>query len=244
MFADSLLDSAWAHSSRRGWTTALSFAVQTFALGILLLLPLIYGEGLPAVMRWTGTLVAPGPPPDAPPPMNPQHSTHSGSNLAADGRPIAPTTIPSHTAEIREDVPPPPDIGLGVEGSTGMRGAADGVMHSIITSVASVLPPAVHPTITRPPVISSVMEGNLIHKVRPEYPPLARQARIQGAVVLQAIISREGTIENLQALSGHPMLIPAALAAVRQWRYRPYMLNGSPVEVETQVTVNFVLGGG
>ena len=88
------------------------------------------------------------------------------------------------------------------------------------------------------------MEGNLIHRVQPEYPPLARQARIQGTVVLQAVISREGRIENLQVLSGHPLLVPAALAAVRQWRYRPYSLNDQPVEVETQITVNFTLTGG
>ncbi len=93
-------------------------------------------------------------------------------------------------------------------------------------------------------MISHMMEGNLTRKVQPDYPPLARQARIQGAVVLQAVISREGNIENLQVLSGHPMLVPSALAAVRQWRYRPYFLNGEAVEVETQVTVNFVLGGG
>ncbi len=89
-----------------------------------------------------------------------------------------------------------------------------------------------------------MMEGNLIHKVQPVYPPLARAARIQGAVVIRAIISRNGTIENLQTLSGHPMLVGAALDAVRQWRYRPYILNGDPVEVETQVTVNFSLSGG
>jgi len=88
------------------------------------------------------------------------------------------------------------------------------------------------------------MEGNLIHRVQPEYPPLARQARIQGTVVLRAVISREGRIENLQVLSGHPLLVPAALAAVRQWRYRPYSLNDQPVEVETQITVNFTLTGG
>lgn len=88
------------------------------------------------------------------------------------------------------------------------------------------------------------MEGNLIHRVQPEYPQLARQARIQGTVVLRAIISREGRIENLQVLSGHPLLVPAALDAVRQWRYRPYSLNDEPVEVETQITVNFTLTGG
>jgi len=73
---------------------------------------------------------------------------------------------------------------------------------------------------------------------------LARQVRVQGTVVLRAVISREGTIENLQVLSGHPLLVRAAMDAVRQWRYRPCVLNGEPVEVETQVTVNFVLSGG
>jgi protein TonB len=89
-----------------------------------------------------------------------------------------------------------------------------------------------------------MMEGNLIYRPQPAYPPMARAARVQGAVVLRAVISRSGTIENLQALSGHPLLIPAAIEAVRQWRYRPYILNGEPVEVETRVTVNFILSGG
>lgn len=88
------------------------------------------------------------------------------------------------------------------------------------------------------------MEANLVHRVQPAYPPLARVARIQGAVVLQAIISKSGAIENLQVLNGHPMLVRSAMDAVRQWRYRPYLLNGEPVEVETQITVNFVLSGG
>ena len=88
------------------------------------------------------------------------------------------------------------------------------------------------------------MEGNLIHRVQPLYPPLARQARIQGQVVLRAVIRRDGVIENLQVLSGHPMLVQVAIDAVKQWRYRPFSLNGEPVEVETQVTVNFVLSGG
>ena len=82
-----------------------------------------------------------------------------------------------------------------------------------------------------------------MRKVLPTYPPLARSARIQGVVVLQAMISKLGTIENLRLLSGHPMLAPAAIDAVQQWRYRPYILNGEPVEVETQITVNFSLGG-
>jgi protein TonB len=86
-------------------------------------------------------------------------------------------------------------------------------------------------------------EGNLVHKVQPAYPVLARTARIQGAVLLQAVISKAGAIENLKVLAGHPMLVRAALEAVSQWRYRPYILNGEPVEVETLITVNFSLAG-
>ena len=72
---------------------------------------------------------------------------------------------------------------------------------------------------------------------------MARTARIQGPVVLQAVISKQGTIENLKVVTGHPLLTPAAIDAVRQWRYRPYILNNDPVEVETQITVNFSLAG-
>ena len=89
-----------------------------------------------------------------------------------------------------------------------------------------------------------VAQGYLIRQVTPVYPSLARQARIQGTVLLEAVIAKNGSIENLRVLSGHPMLSPAAIEAVKQWRYRPYSLNGEPVEVETQITVNFTLSGG
>jgi protein TonB len=88
-----------------------------------------------------------------------------------------------------------------------------------------------------------MLEGSLIRRVQPIYPPLARSARVQGSVVLSALISKAGTIENLRALSGHPMLVAAAIEAVRQWRYRPYILNAEPIEVETQITVSFSLTG-
>ena len=93
-------------------------------------------------------------------------------------------------------------------------------------------------------VSSGVSSGLLIRRVNPTYPPLARQARIQGVVILQAQISKDGSIENLQLISGHPMLAPAAIEAVKQWKYKPYLLNGEPVEVDTQVQVNFTLAGG
>ncbi|PYV91208.1 MAG: hypothetical protein DMG90_07815 [Acidobacteria bacterium] len=85
---------------------------------------------------------------------------------------------------------------------------------------------------------------HLIDRIQPNYPPIARAVGVQGQVILRAIISRQGTIANLQVVSGHPMLVKAAVDAVKQWRYRPYVLNGQPVEVETQITVNFLLSGG
>jgi periplasmic protein TonB len=86
-----------------------------------------------------------------------------------------------------------------------------------------------------------MLQGSLIHTVQPVYPPLARAARVQGSVVLSAIIGKDGAIETLRALSGHPMLVMAAVNAVSQWRYRPYILNNEPIEVETRITVNFTL---
>ena len=90
-------------------------------------------------------------------------------------------------------------------------------------------------------VSAGVAQGLLVRKVNPIYPPLARQARISGTVILRAIIGTDGSIENLTLVSGHPMLAPAALDAVKQWKYKPYLLNGKPVKVDTQVQVNFAL---
>ena len=90
-------------------------------------------------------------------------------------------------------------------------------------------------------ISQGVTKGLLIHKQEPTYPPLARAARVQGEVVLSAVIDTNGQIQNLTLVSGHPMLVPAALDAVKQWRYKPYLLNGQPVEVETTITVIFTL---
>ena len=104
-----------------------------------------------------------------------------------------------------------------------------------------VIPP--RPVPVKPLLVSHWAEGNLIFRVQPAYPPLAKQARVQGAVEMRAIISKTGAIENLTVVSGHPMLAASAVEAVRQWRYRPYLLNNEPIEVETEITVNFVLSG-
>jgi protein TonB len=89
-----------------------------------------------------------------------------------------------------------------------------------------------------------MMEGSLIYKVQPSYPALATTIRVQEPVILRAVISRTGTVESLQVVTGHPLLVKAAIEAVEQWRYRPCLLHGDPVELETEVTMNFVLAGG
>ena len=91
------------------------------------------------------------------------------------------------------------------------------------------------------PLSAEVSQGLLVKQVPPVYPPLARQARIQGTVVLRAIIAKDGSVENLELVSGHPMLVNAAMDAVKQWQYKPYVLKGAPVEVQTTINVNFVM---
>jgi len=114
---------------------------------------------------------------------------------------------------------------------------------SLLLITLSSLTSAQEPTPQR--VVGAQRMADLImRKVEPVYPPLARAARIQGTVTLRVVINKSGDVENMQLISGHPMLVGAAIDAVRQWRYRPYILNDEPVEVETQVTVNFSLSGG
>jgi protein TonB len=121
-------------------------------------------------------------------------------------------------------------------------GAMNGVIGGIISNAPMAVPKVATPQRVR--VSAGVTQGMVLHKVQPTYPPLARTARVQGSVILAAVIGKDGTIQNLHVISGHPLLTQAALDAVRQWRYRPYILNGEPVEVDTQVTVNFTLSGG
>jgi periplasmic protein TonB len=242
MFADSLLESNLDRTNR-GWTTLASFAMQTLGVAILLMLPLLYTEGLPKLHLLS--VSAPiGPPPGPPPPAQQHSAFRQGQSNMFHGIVVLPPSIPIGVKPIIEDSLPPAAeaCNICVPGGTGNGNSANSILNSVGVAPA-IVPPAPPPT-AHPPRISHMMEGNLIYKVQPVYPALARAARIQGAVVIRAVISRSGTIENLQTLSGHPMLVAAALDAVRQWRYRPYILNGDPVEVETQVTVNFSLSGG
>jgi periplasmic protein TonB len=241
MFADSLLENHWTHHRRRGWTTLASFTLQALGIAILLTLPLIYTEGIPKLHLVS--ISAPLPPP-GPPPLGPQRPTTGirQSNLF-EGIVVAPPTIPTGVKPVVDDSPPQDGAActICVPGGLGTMSTTNPVVGAL-GMTATIVPPPPKP-VAHPPRISHMMEGNLIYRVQPIYPPLARAARIQGPVHLRALISRTGTIENLQAIDGHPMLIGAALDAVRQWRYRPYILNDEAVEVETQIAVNFSLSG-
>jgi protein TonB len=154
---------------------------------------------------------------------------------------VMPSSIPPTISTIVDQAPAAPSIReTGIwKGSGNPR---QGVWQSIGDSPTAVAPPS--PAAPPKPIrISQFGEGNLAYKVQPQYPQIARVAGVQGAVRLRAIVSRTGTIENLSVISGHAMLVAAAVEAVKHWRYRPYMLNGEPIEVETEITVNFTLAG-
>ncbi len=247
MFEDSLLESGGRLSTKRGMTTTIPFVLQIALVGILVLIPLLYTEALPKQQLMTFLVAPPPPPPPPPPPAAvPQRVVKVVQTDIINGELRTPTKIPKKVEMIKEEEAPPPVMSAaGVVGGVpgGVPGGQmGGVIGGIISSTPVAVPKVATPQRVR--VSQGVSQGLLIHRVQPMYPPLARQARIQGTVVLQAEISKDGSIENLRLISGHPMLAPSAIEAVKQWRYKPYFLNGEPVAVETQITVNFTLAGG
>ena len=164
---------------------------------------------------------------------------------------MAPKSVPKEIATIREEELPPASSGVGgvMGGIPGgvAGGTPGGVLGGIIGAVAApqfAPPPPPPPKVVTPKRITiggNVQQAKLVRQPKPVYPPLAKQARISGVVHLAAVISKDGTIQDLKVISGHPLLIPSALEAVKQWVYQPTLLNGEPVEVSTQIDVNFTL---
>jgi periplasmic protein TonB len=230
--------------SRRRWTSLASFAVEMGIVSGLLLLPLLEPQALPPLRAIESLPVLSAPaeqPARAPVPARGDFRSHPSGYIL-----LAPTEVPREIPNLGEsDTPPSLELlgGHGAEGGMGSNNLGDSLFAGIGTGSGPSLAPARPVPSNHPPRISHAMEGSLIHQVQPEYPPLAKQARVEGTVVLRAVIDREGKIENLQVLGGHPMLVAAALRAVEQWRYRPYRLNEQPVEVETLITVHFTLSG-
>jgi periplasmic protein TonB len=245
MFEDSLIESGGKLKTKRGRTSLVAFIIEAVIVGVMILIPLIFTEALPKTQLMTFLVAPPPPPPPPPPAAAPVKVVKVIQTDIVNGELRTPTKIPKKIEMIKEDEAPPAMASTGVVGGVpgGVPGGSmGGVIGSVLSSTPTVAPKIATPQRVR--VSSGVVQGLLVKKVNPVYPPLARQARIQGVVILQAQISKEGNIENLQLISGHPMLAPAAIEAVRQWKYRPYLLNGEPCEVDTQIQVNFTLAGG
>lgn len=242
MFAESMLQTSWAQRTQRSWTTLTSFGLQVIVIAALLAIPLWRTVGLPE-----GRVLQPPVTWGPPAPLRPivgEHVPRSNQSNLSDNVLIAPPSIPPNIKMI-DEVGPPPQVSYstapGVDGGT-TTGSRDGVWQAFGEALNRVSRVPAQPAPAKPTFRpSSLLQGRLIRRVDPIYPPLAKTARIQGPVVLAAVISRQGTIQHLQVLSGHPMLVNAALDAVSQWLYRPYVLNGEVIEVETQITVNFKL---
>ncbi len=247
MFADSVLDFG-QQTKRKALATTTSFVINCLAVCLMLLVPLMFTEELPKAQLLT-LLVAPPPPPPPPPPAAEAVQRvvrQIQTDMLNTGQLRTPSRIPQKVQMIKEEEAPPPMAATGgvVGGVPGgiPGGQLGGVIGGIVSATSNMAVPKFAPVVPQRVRISQgVTKGLLVHRVEPAYPTLARSARVQGEVVLTAIISTSGEIENLQLVSGHPMLVPAALAAVKQWRYKPYLLNGQPTEVETTITVIFTL---
>jgi periplasmic protein TonB len=245
---DDLVDSGpQTKRTKKWWTVIVSAIFQGILLGILILIPLIYTEALPKAMLTT-FLVAPAPPPPPPPPA-PAAPTivHHVARIIQQGKMMAPSVIPKKVNIIKEEELPPDVSAVGVVGGVpgGMPGGqAGGVLGGIIGGIgggAPPPPPKAAPQRVR--VGGNVQQAKMVRMIQPTYPAIAKQAHIQGTVILHAIIAKDGTVQELQLMGGPPLLVKAAMDAVRQWRYQPTLLNGDPVEVDTTISVIFSLGG-
>ena len=235
--------------TNKGWTVMVSLVAQCLLLVVAVILPMVYFDVLPAA-QLSSFLVAPPPPPPPPPPPAAAPVVKIVKVIPRQfdaGRLIAPKAVPKNIAMITEEELPP-STGTGVIGGVpgGVAGGSlTGVLGGIVGSAAGAAPPPPPPPKAVVPqrirVGGNVQAANLINQIRPIYPPLAKQARISGVVELSAIIGKDGRVQDLKVIKGHPLLVQAALDAVKGWVYRPTLLNGEPVEVSTTIDVNFTL---
>jgi len=225
-------------------TIPVAYIFEIILVGCLVLYPLLVVEGLPKSSLMVSLTAPPPPPPPPPPPAAapPKIPVH---RVTVEDIMKAPTVIPKTIRQVKDEPEPPPQAAAGVVGGVpgGVPGGSvGGVLGGIIGSNAP--PPPPPPKAATPKRIrvgGQVESAKLILKPQPEYPPLAKMARIQGTVRLEAIISKDGTIQDLKVIQGHPLLVKAALEAVQRWRYQPTLLNGDPVEVVTEIDVNYTL---
>jgi protein TonB len=239
MFDEMVVSSPNAKRTNKPWTVVLSMIFQVAFLAVLILIPLIYTEALPKTMMATLLVAPPPPPPPPPPPIAQVVHVKPQVHLMDAGKLVQPKVIPKDIKIIKEDAPDMSGMQGGVVGGVA-GGQMGGVIGGVIGGVGAAPPPP-KPTQQRIRQGGQVQAAKLTNKVTPMYPPLARQTRISGTVRLHAIIAKNGTVEQLEVISGHPLLVQAALDAVRQWKYQATTLNGENVEVDTTIDVIFSL---
>jgi periplasmic protein TonB len=233
MFEDSLMESGNRIKAKSKYWSILTFLLNCGAVIALIIWPLLHPEALPKQIMAELMVAPPAPPP--PPPRAQAAKVQTRPEMLTE-LVQAPSRIPKAINPAPEAEIPP---SIGVVGPGADTGDIGSVVGSILTGPAVTVRQAPRKTLS---ISSGVMAGNLIEKTVPQYPAIPKVAHIQGIVVLQATISKAGLIQNLRVISGPAMLQQAALDAVRSWRYKPYLLNGEPVEVETTVNVVFTLG--
>jgi protein TonB len=250
MFADTLLEMSAAPPRQRMLDFFVSFTIHFLFLSLMVLIPLYYTDTLDLKAFSRTMLVAPPPPPPPPPPAAPTVAKMIRAPKRAfvvEGRLIAPTVIPEKVAMLKEE-PLPPDVGLGVGVAGGIPGGVPGgqiggVIGGII-SEASRTPvmPKAPPAVTAPIRVGGrIRAPRAVVAPQPIYPPLAKQAKIWGDVNIDAVIDAQGNVVEMQLVSGHALLVQAAMDALRQWKYEPTYLNDQPVPVRLVVTVKFRL---
>lgn len=239
--------------ARTGWTVLVSTSIQIVMLGAAILFPLLSPDLLPRLIADSILVAPPGPPPGrAPLPERTAQPRALARRAAPDGF-YQPVAVPDRVAAVIDE---PAETGGspgdgGVVGGLPVTGDPSPLLSGIIQAANTKAPPANpapgpvrrEPEGPRRVVSTSQLEqGMLIDRVQPVYPPLAIHMRIQGTVVLRTIVGTDGRIKELAVVTGHPILVQAAVNAVRQWRYRPTVLNGEAVEVVAPVEVHFRLG--
>lgn len=238
MFDDLVESTAQRKKTNKSWSVLLSMLVQMLILGVLILIPLIYTEALPKAMLSTLLIAPPPPPPPPPPPQPVKVIVKPVARLITSGKLTQPRAIPKEVAVFKEAELPPDVIT-----PTQTGGVFGGIPGQGLVGGPALPPPPKAAAPARIKQGGNVTAASIVTQTRPLYPALARQARIQGNVVLHAIIDKDGRVAQLEVVSGHPLLVQAALDAVKQWRYKPTLLNGDPVEVDTTITVTFTMGG-
>jgi protein TonB len=250
LFSESLLEMSTTRPGRRTFDFIASLFVHSLLVAALLLIPLYFTEAIDLKQFTQTFLVAPPPPPPPPPPAAPaivKVASAPRRVFTAGGKLLAPTAIPAKVAMIKEEELPPDVGGVGVVGGVP-GGVPGGQVGGVIGGIISGAQRTYIPTPAAPAPKAPIRVGGRIKPPRaistpePIYPPLAKQAKIQGNVVIDAVIDVDGNVVEMQVISGHPLLIPSAMEALRHWKYEPTYLNEQPVPVRLIVTIKFQMG--